>query len=446
MFGIATDEQWGKMKKFIKNDKYTKDDFYVFETVAVGDRIVPNRYQRITRSALEVMAEDAKKGVSLMLNHNESQLGVQSIPIGKVFDGRIESGKQSGENNTLILSQYIPKDESKVDGYSKSDIIRLIDTGVIEDTSVGFSISSQTATCSICHNPYFSGRCSHIRGYKYSVEENSDKTEQCILEINAPACEEMHDGNIMLSENSVVFDGAYPNAMIQQSADGDYIKTSNGKYKVLNEKTNLNNESILCYASNQDIKLMYKPVEEGGKENMENEKEVLSNEVEENVEETPVENVQPEETQENEVEEVVENEVAEETTEEVVEEAVEQKEEVKNTLSISEDELKEAFGELAINKEMILKLAKEGQKYRENIIEEALNSGVRAMGNDFAKDSFRKSFELMNTEDIIKSKEAFERSVTEKFGNGRVSVNHEKKESFEYEKRLDFGSLKTSIY
>ena len=32
MFGVATDEQWEKMKKFLKSDKYNKEDFFVFET------------------------------------------------------------------------------------------------------------------------------------------------------------------------------------------------------------------------------------------------------------------------------------------------------------------------------------------------------------------------------------------------------------------------------
>ena len=36
---VPTEEQWQKMKKFIKEDKYKKEDFFVFETLAVGDEI-----------------------------------------------------------------------------------------------------------------------------------------------------------------------------------------------------------------------------------------------------------------------------------------------------------------------------------------------------------------------------------------------------------------------
>ena len=436
MFGLATDEQWQKMKRFIKSDKYKKEDFFVFETMAVGDRVVPDRFQRLTYGALEIMKQDAQKGVSLMLNHNEGQVGVQSIPIGKVFDARIENGTQDGENSALYLTQYILKDDSKVDGYSKNDIVNLIETGIIEDTSVGFSVPYSTATCSVCHNKYFSSDCKHWRGCKYVVNEETGETRTCILEVNAPEASELHVGNNMLIENSVVFDGAYPNAMIQQSTDGDFVETSNGKLKVLNDKDKLEVQSnLIGYASYSDMKLMYKPFEKGGKAMDENKEEVtvdLSKEVEPEVK----------------VEEETVAELAKETPEEVIPE-VEQEVEVNEVLTITKEELNETFGELEVTKEAILKFAKEGKEYREKVIEEALKSGVRSMGNNFNKESFRKGFELMETQDILNSKETFEKNVEEKFGTGRVSKTKEvpkNENNFVYKKTVDIESLKTGLY
>ena len=63
---IPTDEQWEKMKRHIKSDNYKKEDFFVFETLAVGDKIVPNRYMKLMPELLMTMKEDAEKGVSLM--------------------------------------------------------------------------------------------------------------------------------------------------------------------------------------------------------------------------------------------------------------------------------------------------------------------------------------------------------------------------------------------
>ena len=434
MFGVATDEQWEKMKKFLKSDKYNKEDFFVFETLATGDREIPNRYQKINRSALEVMERDAKKGVSLMLNHNEGQLGVQSIPIGKVFDARIETGTQSGEENALYLTQYILKDDSKVDGYSKNDIINLIESGIAEDTSVCFSIPSETAKCSICHNSYYGRGCNHIRGMKYIVDEETGEYKTCVMEINAPTYSSMdHNGNAMLIENSIVFDGAYPNAMIQQSSNGEFIETNNGKYRVLNEiynkeKLELDNvQNFTVFATNKDLKLMYKPFEEGGKAMDKEKDEILSKDVEEK-------------------EELEKNTEQEEKNDEEIEIGLKQNdEEIEEKMSITKNDILETFGNQDITKETLLKFAKEGLEYRNNVIEETLKSGIKSMGNDFNKEAFRKSFESMSTEDILKNKESFDKSVLEKFGNHRVSKINTS-DNVEIQPDIDLSTLKTRSY
>ena len=175
---IPTDEQWEKMQKHIKTDKYKKEDFFVFETLAVGDKVVPNRYMRLTPQLLEIMKQDAQKGVSLMLNHNWSQFGVQSIPIGKVFDARIDGPSQSGETTTLYTTQYILRDDSKVDGYSKNDIIKLIEAGILADTSVGWGTTRDSYKCSICGNSIYDYRkCEHIPGKKYIVNEETNEVK-----------------------------------------------------------------------------------------------------------------------------------------------------------------------------------------------------------------------------------------------------------------------------
>ncbi|MNC30556.1 hypothetical protein D3C75_788440 [compost metagenome] len=68
-----------------------------------------------------------------------------------------------------------------------------IDAGTIFDTSIGFTVTSQT--CSICGQEYYGGNCPHVRGREY-------ETKLCTVDVN--------DGDLM--ENSLVFDGAYPGA------------------------------------------------------------------------------------------------------------------------------------------------------------------------------------------------------------------------------------------
>lgn len=442
---IPTDEQWEKMKNHIKGDNYKKEDFFVFETLAVGDKVVPNRYMRLTPALLRVMEEDAKRGVSLMLNHNWSQLGVQSIPIGKVFDARIAGGTQEGEETTLYTTQYILRDDSKVDGYSKNDIIKLIESGILADTSVGWGTTRESYKCNICgHSIYDYRHCEHIPGQKYIVNEETNEVKECIIQAEPP--KELHAGNNVLMENSIVFDGAYPNAIIQ-SAAGEEIQTSNGTLKTLNGKEDLSEKDIIFgYSTNGSINLLYKQImEKGGKEDMEDNKAEtteLENQDVETVEETvetPSEENVEENTLENEVVETAENETTVETEEHDGEANGE-------TLYTSKDVL-EKFGNICDSVDELVELAREGLENRQEVISEALDSGVHSMGNAFNKDIFTKTFSNMKTKDIKAMGKVWEEQAKAQFGNEKVSkVNIEKTEDTEEMSRIGLEQFKTGNY
>lgn len=457
---IPTDEQWEKMKKFIKGDNYKKENFFVFETLAVGDKIVPNRYIKIMPELLMTMKEDAEKGVSLMLNHNWSQLGVQSIPIGKVFDARIGGPSQDGETTTLYTTQYILRDDSKVDGYSKNDIIKLIESGTLSDTSIGWGTTSESYICSICGNSIYDYRnCEHIPGKKYIVNEDTNEVKQCIIEAHSP--KEKHAGNNVLMENSIVFDGAYPNAIIQ-SAIGNKIETSNGILKILDGKEKLNKKDLIFgFSTPGSINLMYKQSEEkGGIEEMENEQlenENVDTEVVENSEENNTETI-VEDTEEVVVEEATtENndvETTEESSEEVAEESTEttseennvttQSNEVENKMSV-EDVLNK-FGNISTNLDELIVLAKEGFENRQNVISESLKSGIHAMGNAFNKEIFEKTFSNMQTKDIKEMGETWEKQANEMFKKEKVSKQDFSKDTNEATIKVDYNEYKTSNY
>ena len=443
---IPTDEQWEKMKKHIRSENYKKEDFFVFETLAVGDKVVPNRYMRLTPALLRVMEEDAKRGVSLMLNHNWSQLGVQSIPIGKVFDARIAGGTQEGEETTLYTTQYILRDDSKVDGYSKNDIIKLIESGILADTSVGWGTTRESYKCNICGNSIYDWRkCEHIPGRKYIVNEETNEVKECIIQAEPP--KELHAGNNVLMENSIVFDGAYPNAIIQ-SAVGEEIQTSNGTLKPLNGKQDLSkNDIIFGYSTNGSINLLYKQLmEKGGKEDMENDKAEtteLENQDVETVEETT-------ETPTEENAEALENEAVEEVETETEETPTEPEENegeaTEEPLYTSKDILKK-FGNICDSVEELVELAKEGFDTRQSVIEEALNSGVHSMGNAFNKDIFTKTFSNMKTKDIQEMGKVWEEQAKAQFRNEKVSkVNIEETEDEVEMKRIGLEQFKTGNY
>lgn len=437
---IPTDEQWQKMQRHIKSDKYKKEDFFVFETLAVGDKVVPNRYMRLTPELLSVMREDAEKGVSLMLNHNWSQLGVQSIPIGKVFDGRIASSSQDGESTALYTTQYILRDDSKVDGYSKNDIIKLIETGTLADTSVGWGTTRESYICSICGNSYYGNRCEHFAGRKYIVNEETNEVKECVVEARPP--KEIHIGNNVLMENSIVFDGAYPNAIIQSSI-GEDIETSKGKFKVLEGKQKLSEKDIIIgYSTQGNINLLYKESKEkGGVEEMENENvEELENQGTETVETVETETVAVDSTGievSTNIEETIDNTESVATTQE--------QEGINQENLYTEKDLLEKFGNISDSLDNLVQLAKEGLENRNETIKEALNSGVHAMGNAFNKDVFAKTFSNMQTKDIKEMAETWEKQAKAQFSTTKVS-KQTFSENEENVLKVDMKQFKTGNY
>lgn len=438
-----TDEQWEKMRRHIKGDRYKKDDFFVFETLAVGDRIVPDRNIKITPALLDIMKQDAQQGVSLMLNHNWSQMGVQSIPIGKVFDARLGAGTQEGETTTLFTTQYILRDDSKVDGYSKNDIINLIESGILADTSIGWGTDTQSYKCSICGNCYYDYRhCDHIAGRKYIVNEETNEVKTCIVEAYPP--QELHAGNNVLMENSIVFDGAYPNAIIQSSI-GNIGQLKNG-FKVLEDKQQLSERGIIIgYSLNGNANLLYKVEEEGGKKDMVlnngEESEVVDNNVatEEVVEETET------------IEEVTENPTEENSTENAENDAEGSDAadgEPTGEALYTEKDILEKFDNISDNMESLITLAKEGLNHRNNVISKALESGIHSMGNAFKKDVFEKTFSNLDTDAIEEMGKTWEEEAKAKFNKPKVSKqDFSKNENQDSSIRTDMiKQLKTGNY
>lgn len=445
-----TDEQWEKMKRHIKSDTFKKEDFFVFETLAVGDRVVPGRYTKLTSELLDIMKEDAERGVSLMLNHNEGQSGVQSIPIGRVFSARIGEGTQEGENKTLYTTQYILRDDSKVDGYSKNDIIRLIESGIISDTSVGFSVGYENYICSICgHSIYDYRHCEHIPGKKYIVDQDTGEVKQCIALLRPPS--ENYAGNRVLIENSVVYDGAYPNAIIQSKLGTNInppvlqLNSVEDKEKFINKYANKG--IIIGYSnSNTGFDLFYKETsEKGGVEKMDGEEVTnLENNTNEEVVETPTNNEDTQTNQSNNTETEVVTETETNTEAETEPTVEEQTNNIEETM-FTEKQILEKFNNISDSIEGLVELAKEGLENRNSVIEEALESGVHYLGNAFNKDVFTKTFSSMKTKDIIDMGKTWEEQAHDKFSHNKVS-----KQDFSNKKedviKVPLGQFKTSNY
>ncbi|ODA09235.1 hypothetical protein [Paenibacillus polymyxa] len=183
-----TPEQLAKINQLARVP-LTEDEAYVFPAKLVGDQIIPRRFYRLTPNFLRKMAVQAREGVSLLLDHSWANMGVMTIPLGRTFDSRLQ---MDGDELALYADHYM-KLGQEVGDIKIDQIAEGIDAGTIFDTSIGFTVTSQT--CSICGQEYFGGNCPHIRGREYD-------SKLCTVDIN--------DGDLM--ENSLVFDGAYPGA------------------------------------------------------------------------------------------------------------------------------------------------------------------------------------------------------------------------------------------
>ena len=160
--------------------------------------------------------------------------------------------------------------------------------------------------------------------------------------------------------------------------------------------------------------------------------------VEETVETPSEENVE-ENTLENEVVETAENETTVETEEHDGEANGE-------TLYTSKDVL-EKFGNICDSVDELVELAREGLENRQEVISEALTSGVHSMGNAFNKDIFTKTFSSMKTKDIKAMGKVWEEQAKAQFGNEKVSkVNIEKTEDTEEMSRIGLEQFKTGNY
>lgn len=410
-FGVPTDEQLAKINKLAKR-KLKKEEVFVFPGKLAGDMIIPERYIQLTKELLDVFAKDANKGVSLLLDHSWAPDGFfgiggrpkAAIPYGRTFDSRFEDGEEEGETVSLVADHYMVKNV-EIDGINTNDLIASIEAGTLFDTSIGFSYGK--AICSVCGEDYY--RCNHFKGKEYEIEKEDGTTEikLCYVKAKPPG---------FLMENSLVFDGAYPGAGVLSKA-GDILENETGIYQVVDELKDIdpNKELIATYSQRTGLITMVKksdykkPYSLGGiKDNDKKGVESFMNDKVLKMLNTLGVTYKEGETK---AEELL-TKIAE-TWEEMT---TTQKQD--NETFMTKDEVKEKLG-TELTADEVLNLAKEGQEYRKQLIDEAIAMGVRAMGNDFPADTWKESFATMSTKAIKDVMKTWELQAKDEIPAGR---------------------------
>ncbi len=255
--------------------------------------------------------------------------------------------------------------------------------------------------------------------------------------------------NNALFEESIVWDGAYPGAMVTQSKHGDIIETQSGKFSILDEKEELPEKTpILGRYCNGHIITMIKKADSkvfaaGGISTeklvatMSNDPETVAKLINDDGEAVETMKLKGGEKMNEAVKNMLEafevefNEEEFDATEmlnQVAEKYVAIPEAEGESLELSTEyvgipkhEIAESLGIEDVFSDEILRLAKEGQEYHRTLTEETVAMGVRAMGNAFPAETWEKNFAKMSTKEIKDIMKTWELQANAEIPAGRAT-------------------------
>lgn len=358
------------------------EEVFTFNAKIIGDGLIPDRFFRMMRSALVNIRDDAKQGVSFLLDHSWSGIAPPkaAIPYGKTFDAvlrKLAADEVVGdETQAVFADHYIPRG-MEMDGISTDGIIRQIETGILSDTSIGWY--GGKLLCSICGNNYLDySVCPHFAGREY-------EGQICEVQVHSP---------VGLMENSGVFDGAYPGAGIL-AAGGQYQP---GDLVVVEDLKRVGDPTTRVFGtySAKSGATLYVPkgtvlnktlitVNQGKEErSLENTKELQSK----------------------------------------IDELTAQLADKDTKLSAAEATIAELQGKvetLDAETKRLQPLARDGEAYKVFMIDETHKWGVRAMGNTYNKELHDKIFVGLTIDEVKGFKDQFEAKAREEIAAGRVS-------------------------
>lgn len=353
-YGKPTAKQLAKINKLSKRP-LSEDEVFVFTAKLIGDGIVPSRMSKISLPLLREFKKDALTGVSFLIDHPWAGFFGRpkaAIPYGRTFDAVLRElspdERVNDETIALFADHYIVRG-IEIDGIKTDSIISLIETGIGFDTSIGWY--AEKPLCSICSNDIRD--CEHWPGEKYDEGV-------CLILWHPP-------GGLM--ENSLVFDGAYPSAGVLSNTGHGY-EVNNAFDVVDNIKDIPADTKVYATYSSSKGRLLYY-VQKGC---------------------SKTHSI------------VVPNAVITLTdTEDASKEGDVKVEEFE--IKLSKETVQSLFGDVPENIESkLVTLAKDGIRYRNDLIQEALEWGVRALGNDFDVEATKKLLsEDGRTIDDIKS-------------------------------------------
>lgn len=316
-------------------------------------------------SSLLNYAEDARKGVSVLDSHDGWKLGLGYSLTGDLerVDDRI---RVCSVGYTLPGINFGGQHSYK----ATDDFIRAVQAGVVRDVSIGFH--GGRYICDLCGGNYSSYRdCPHIAGREY---EREGGMITCTVAI--------HDAR--LSEWSLVYDGATPDAMLLKAEE--YAGSNEADRSTVRFLEN-------AYRIKLDSNRVFKGAEiKRGKDSAESPLEDNSMKLSKRAMRLLVDH----------------SDFAEgEPSEAHVETAL--------------DGMSQRINELT-------PLADDGREYRKTVVDDALAQGIRAFGDKFDQEQQRTLFESMPIDMVRQMGASWEKIADAVFTGGRKTHDEENNE------------------
>lgn len=463
-----TAEQLKLINKFAK-EPLTEDNCYVHGFRMIGTRFIEDRYLKIHESLLDVYLDDVKNGDVVQIA-DHSMGGIKgwlkiTLPFGRFFDGALA---KEGEETHLDGYMYMKAGQKTyVEPFTTDDLSEQLDAGTLDDSSVG--IAWDISECSICGNDIRDyDNCQHWPGRTYKVNK---KDILCYV-IAKPAPE---NPRAYMAENSLVGVGAYPDAG-HLAKEGQAEKP---KYQKVNDMMELKlipkEEPVFCLFSANSAEVltkskfepdaaklhdMYHDMYQNGlpagwtmrtltqshnevvEKLISQQGHYLLDALDGNLPSHLKEKSLRREEGKLEINELVTQLAAKfkvniDDVESVTEDGLKMKDgselsflamfgdklpEGKKTQAQIDEEtgkLQERVDALEAEVERLKPLAKDGEAFRKEVTEEALAAGVRAQGNDFPTETWKKTFANMEIEAIRDIAKTFNKQAEEKIPDGR---------------------------
>ena len=405
-------------------------DAFFFEA-EISSTTLDSYFTHMADSTLRNFARDAAVGVSLLDSHDGYKLGV-----GYSAGGRYE--EEDGAGRVIATFYIVPglKYGGRHSFASSDDFILAIRSGVVRDVSVGFY--GGRWVCDLCKQPYFGqgSACQHLAGYEYDIERDGRLTrELCTVAI--------HDAG--LSEVSLVYDGATPGAMIlkaEQEAEAGRMSAADirhfeTQYRVKLPRPSAGATPPKTGVTTDPVRLpktlptagaanvMLSASAEKGVRTMQEDEEVMTESEVVEVE------TQPDAPAPANVEAVA----AVEEVRAAVQESAAPKgvalaagvRWLNEQLVQATRQLNEAQAEVA----RLQPLADQGRQYREELVNQAVAEGVRAMGEAFPEETYRAMLANAPLEHIRQVRDTFAAQGDARFPGGRLTQDAPKQEDNE---------------